>query len=233
MSLSRIFPLALLLSAPQVAAAVPAYTFTSPDFALPVEAGTGLAASVWTGVDVDTLAAAEAYMAATPAAATFDASLVDYPAGPAGVVDTGTSFGAALGADSSSLSDPGIAADPVLNSILLFEGWLRVDIPGSQLLGVASDDGSDLAIQGTQVIANDGIHAFRGQEPARSRSPSPRRGFTRSTSCSSSRTRSAGAWNFSKARLPPEPRCRKGASTARRRRPWCHCRQGCRFWRWR
>jgi hypothetical protein len=55
-----------------------------------------------------------------------------------------------------------VGFNAVLNSIIQLSGFLRVDTPGFQLLALGSDDGSELLIQGIQVIDNDGIHAFPG-----------------------------------------------------------------------
>ncbi|RYH05834.1 VPLPA-CTERM sorting domain-containing protein [Tropicimonas sp. IMCC6043] len=142
--------------------ALPLYTFVSPDGALPATAGTGLNGEIWTGVDVDTLADARSYILSSPADATFIATSVDYPNGTTGSTSTSSTFSDALGVDAASLSNPTVAATAVLNSIMRFTGYLRVDAPGSLFLGIGSDDGSELIIQGTQVINNDGIHAFPG-----------------------------------------------------------------------
>lgn len=142
--------------------AVAAFTFTTPDAPLPSASGNGLNAKVWTGVDVDSLAAAEAFIGANPADATFLSSAIDYPQGASNVVGTSTLFSDLLGSDASTLSNPAVGSTSVLNSILQFDGFLRIDTPGSVLLSIGSDDGSEAVIQGTRVIDNDGIHAFPG-----------------------------------------------------------------------
>jgi hypothetical protein len=163
MRLVSILPcVALLLALAAPAGALPLFTFTTPDAPIPPYSGNGLDAELWAGVNVDTLAAARAHVLGFVPTTTFVSTSVDYPNGAAGSTTTSSTFGAALGVDAGSLADPTVATDPVLNSILRFTGYLRVDQPGSLFLGVGSDDGSELRIQGTTVIFNDGIHGFPG-----------------------------------------------------------------------
>ena len=152
------------------ASAVPAFTFTSPDAPLPSSPGNGLNASIWSEGDlagIDTLAQARVFITTTQpvADATFVASTIDYPSGADATVSTSTTIGSVLGGDATSLTSAGagattVAANDVLNSIWRFTGLLGVETAGSALLSIPSDDGSELIIQGTQVIDNDGIHPF-------------------------------------------------------------------------
>jgi hypothetical protein len=155
--------LSVLLSTDALAA--PLFTFTTPDAALPAFSGNGLNANLWSNnaiAPVDSLAQAQTYIGLNSPDATFISTVVDYPNGAAGPTGTATLISAALGVDAASLSVPAVGSNAVLNTIIQLEGFLRVDNPGSLFLGLGSDDGSQLVIQGTQVIGNDGIHAFPG-----------------------------------------------------------------------
>ena len=161
-SFATIIVAAVMVAAGSAAQAV-TFTFVNADAPLPAVPGNGLNGEVWTGVDVNDLGAARAYIASNAPDATFLSTTVDYPNGTAGSLSTSSTFATALGTDAATLSDPTVASLQVLNSILKFSGFLRIDAPTTILaLGVGSDDGSDLVIQGTQVIANDGIHPFPG-----------------------------------------------------------------------
>jgi hypothetical protein len=151
--------------------AIPAFTFTSPDLPLPGQPGTGLSGSVWADngnagslAGVDTLAQARTVANGFFPDAMFNASQVDYPAGGTSVVGVpGTDFNTLLGGDAASLNPTGIGSQEVLNSVLAFTGFFRVDnLNETHFFSLGSDDGSELIFQGTQVLDNDGIHAFPG-----------------------------------------------------------------------
>ena len=115
---------------------------------------------------MDSLAQARTYIGANPADSLFTSSVVDYPNGSAGSTSTGTTLNTALGVDAATLTNPAIGANAVLNSIIQLTGYLRIENANTLLnLGVGSDDGSELLIQGTQVINNDGLHPFPGVGP--------------------------------------------------------------------
>jgi hypothetical protein len=157
---------ALLMATTPAAGQTP--TFGVPNAPLPAGPGSGLTGLLWSSAEiepVDDLAAAHSYIAAHAPDATFLASSVDYPNGPSGSTLTDTSLAAGMGVDAASLSNPAIGANAALNSIMKFNGFLRVDAPESISLGVGSDDGSELLIQGTQVINNDFLHSFPGGGP--------------------------------------------------------------------
>jgi hypothetical protein len=144
-------------------------TFTMPDAALPAAAGTGLSGRIWSSAliePVDDLTLAREYLVANPTPdATFLATTIDYPNGAVGSTSTDELIAAALGVDAASLSDPTVGERPILNTILRMQGFLRVNAPGTQTIGVGSDDGSELLIQGVPVITNDGLHSFPGAGP--------------------------------------------------------------------
>jgi hypothetical protein len=151
--------------------AIPAFTFTSPDLPLPGQPGTGLSGSVWADNGnagplggVDTLAQARTVANGFFPDAFFGASQVDYPAGATDIVGVpGTDFNTLLGGDAASLNPVGIGSQEVLNSVLEFTGFFRVDnVNETHFFSLGSDDGSELVFQGTQVLDNDGIHAFPG-----------------------------------------------------------------------
>jgi len=151
-----------LLSGPANAS----FTFTSPDAPLSAAGANGLNGRLWSNTligPIDTLAAASAYVSSNSPDSLFTASVVDYPNGAAGSVVTGTTINAALGVDAGSLTNPAVGGNAVLNSIMEFDGFLVIGAANTTLfLGLGSDDGTELVIQGTQVINNDGIHAFPG-----------------------------------------------------------------------
>ena len=186
-------------------------TFGAPEAPLPAMGGTGLNGFLWNSPaiePVDDLAVARAYIAANPADGTFTATVIDYP-DDRDSTSTEELISAVLGVDAPSLSPASLGTVPVLNSILQFKGFLRVDAAGTLMLGLGSDDGSDLLIQGTQVINNDGLHGF----PVLTLSPwnSPRRDCTRSKFCSSSRRSPHGDLSSISMRLmlarPYQRRC--------------------------
>ena len=152
--------LAVILLGP-VRSADAAFLFATPDAPLPGVAGTGLNGEVWAGVNVDSLAAAQAFIGANAPTATFTSTTVDYPKGSGNAISTSVNFGALLGTDAASLSVD-ITATQILNSILRFSGFIAVASAGTEPFAVGSDDGSRLSIQGTTVLDNDGIHAFPG-----------------------------------------------------------------------
>jgi PA14 domain len=142
--------------------------FGAPDASLPAAAGTGLSGYLWSSPDiapVDDLAAANAYILAHSPDALFTATSVDYPNGPTGSTSTSDTIAAGLGVDAPSLTSAAVGANAALNSIFRFNGFLRVNAAGTLNLGVGSDDGSELRIQGTQVLNNDGLHSFPGAGP--------------------------------------------------------------------
>lgn len=145
---------------------VGANTFTTPDFDLTAPATQGLKGLVWTGInpDVNNLAQATAYIGSKGPDASFVATVVDYPNGSAGsVLVAGSNFNSVLGSDAGSLSNAAVGTTNVLNSILRFNGFLKIGSDNTiKSLGLGSDDGAQLWIQGTSVIKNDGIHAFPG-----------------------------------------------------------------------
>jgi hypothetical protein len=148
-----------------------AFTFTTPDLPLPAKPGTGLAGTIWAdngnagGLSgVNDLAAARTVVNTFDPDATFHASQVDYPNGAPNVVTVpGTDFNTLLGVDAPSLSPASIGTQDILNSVMQFVGFYRADAANETAsFTLGSDDGSELIIQGTQVLNNDGLHAFPG-----------------------------------------------------------------------
>lgn len=146
----------------QTANAVPLYVFSSPDAGPTSTPGDGLQGSIWTNADVVNLAEARIFASASTPEATFTSTSVDYPNGPECCASVSVDFSTFLGVDAPSISDPTVANTAISGSILRFEGYLGVTSPGSVFLGLASDDGSELLVQGAQVIDNDGAHTFPG-----------------------------------------------------------------------
>jgi hypothetical protein len=143
-------------------------TFTTPDAALPAAPGTGLSGAIWSNDDigpVDDIAAARAYIGVRAPETLYTATVVDYPNGTTGIGSTDDPLATMLGVDAASLSDPAVGTRPSLNSIFQIQGFLRVETAGTLTLGVGSDDGSELRIQGTLVQNNDGLHDFPGAAP--------------------------------------------------------------------
>jgi hypothetical protein len=142
--------------------------FSLPDAPLPAAPGTGLSGSIWSSPDiapVDDLAAARAYLISHSPDTLFAATSIDYPNGPTGIISTDTTLAAGLGVDAASLSNPLVGSASALNSIFKMNGYLRVETAGTLTLGVGSDDGSELLIQGVQIQNNDGLHDFPGAAP--------------------------------------------------------------------
>ncbi len=147
-----------------------AITFSTPDALLQTVPGDGLNGRIWsegTIAPIDTLAAARTFITLTQTTedATFISTEVDYPNGAPGATGTSTTISTALGVDAGSLTGSAataatVGANDVLNTILQLTGFLSVSTPGTLALSLPSDDGSELLIQGTQVINNDGLHPF-------------------------------------------------------------------------
>ena len=143
-------------------------TFTTPDAALPAAPGRGLSGAIWSNDDigpVDDIAAARAYIGVRPPETLYTATVVDYPNGSTGIGSTDDPLATMLGVDAASLTDAAVGTRPSLNSIFQIQGFLRVETAGTLTLGVGSDDGSELRIQGTIVQNNDGLHDFPGAAP--------------------------------------------------------------------
>ena len=151
-----------LLSGPANAS----FTFTSPDAPLSAAGANGLNGTIWSNTaiaPVDSLSQAKSYISANSPDSFFVSSVVDYPNGATGPTSTSTIISTALGVDAGSLTNPAVGSNVVLNTIFELDGFLVISNANTTLnLGLGSDDGSELVIQGTQVINNDGIHAFPG-----------------------------------------------------------------------
>ncbi len=142
--------------------------FDTPDASIPGIPADGLEGLLWSSpliADVNDLAAVEVYVASNAPQASFVSTVVDYPNGAAGSIVSTTTFDVGLGVDAPSISDPVIGMTAVGNSIMQLTGFLRIETAGVIPLGLASDDGSALYIQGVEVINNDGIHAYPGFAP--------------------------------------------------------------------
>ena len=85
-----------------------------------------------------------------------------YPyASPGSTVDDSTSLSTYLGSDASSLSNPSVGTNTLDASIYHYTGFINItsaDLTTTFFLG--SDDGSELSINGTQVIDNDGDDGY-------------------------------------------------------------------------
>lgn len=142
------------------------FTFTTADLPLPASAGAGLTGQLWTNVpsDTDTLAQARSIVAGGFATANFLATTVDYPTGPTSTASTSATYATVLDATAqATLDNPSILSDDVLNTVMRFSGFFGVQTAGEVWdFSILSDDGSDVVIQGTQILDNDGIHGFSG-----------------------------------------------------------------------
>lgn len=90
--------------------------------------------------------------------ATFTATALDYPNGPAAsATSTVANF---LGADAASISNPGLLPIAANTLVFTFDGFIHVGVPGTYSFSVGSDDGFQLLIDGTVVTQFTGIRAF-------------------------------------------------------------------------
>lgn len=110
-----------------------------------------------------TLAMADSIIASDPVAATFQATLVDYPNDPMDIAFLGT-LGDLLGADAVSLAPPSAAGVDASPMVMRFSGFIQIDPafdtqPSNSTIDVVfslgSDDGSRLRIGGQTVISID------------------------------------------------------------------------------
>ncbi len=160
------FSLAACIALAGTNAIAAAFTFTTPDLALPANAGAGLTGQLWTNVDpnTDTLAQAQAIIDGGYATANFLSSTVDYPAGPTASASTSATYASVLDATAlATLDNPTVLPDDVLNTVMRFSGFFGVETAGEVwTFAILSDDGSAVDIQGTRILNNDGIHGFGG-----------------------------------------------------------------------
>ena len=154
---------ALLINVDALAAA---YTFATPNQALPANLGNGLTGQLWANVDpnTDTLAQAQAIIGGGVATANFRATTIDYPVGAAGYTSVSATYGAVLDPTAqATLDNTSVLTDDVLNTVMRFAGFFGVQNAGEVwTFHIPSDDGSAVDIQGTRVLNNDGIHGFGG-----------------------------------------------------------------------
>lgn len=154
---------ALLINVDALAAA---YTFATPDLALPASLGNGLTGQLWTNVNpnTDTLAQAQTIINGGFATANFRATTIDYPVGAAGSTSVYATYGAVLDPTAqATLDNTSVLTDDVLNTVMRFAGFFGVQNAGEVwTFHIPSDDGSAVDIQGTRVLNNDGIHGFGG-----------------------------------------------------------------------
>ncbi|MEM1343689.1 MAG: hypothetical protein AAGI34_03800 [Pseudomonadota bacterium] len=108
-------------------------------------------------VQLNTLALADAAVAAGPPVATFTSTGIDYPAGSINTNNSSnTTLSAFLGVDAPSLSG-GQNVD-LQDSVFVFEGFLDL-APGVDTLVVGSDDGFRLTVDGN-VLGSTGTRGF-------------------------------------------------------------------------
>lgn len=153
---------ALLVSGQAFAAA---FTFDTPDFAIPATTGDGLTGQLWINVpgSTDSIAASEAIIAGGNPDANFLSTVVDYPSGATGSASTSLTYGDVLdGVGIGSIDNTAVLTDDVLNTVMRFSGFFKAYANEVWTFSVLSDDGSAVDIQGTRILNNDGIHGFGG-----------------------------------------------------------------------
>lgn len=114
---------ALLINVDALAAA---YTFATPNQALPANLGNGLTGQLWANVDpnTDTLAQAQAIIGGGVATANFRATTIDYPVGAAGYTSVSATYGAVLDPTAqATLDNTSVLTDDVLNTVMRFAGF--------------------------------------------------------------------------------------------------------------
>ena len=153
---------------------------STPDAPLPAASGNGLVGNYYrpiNGFEPGTIANANAYIAGNGADATFLSTGINYPAGSVygsgDALSDSTPVSTYLGSDATSLtalagSPSGettaqVLANPLDGTMYVFTGYLAItsaQVNTEQTFFLGSDDGSELSIQGQQVVANDGDHSF-------------------------------------------------------------------------
>lgn len=116
----------------------------------------GLSGSYWQiGSNPSNMANAGAYAASHTPNDTFSITEID----TANESDGGTTISVllnSLGSFASGFSNGG--GEPVSQAYSSFTGYLDVTAPGTWTIGTSSDDGSQILINGVQVVNNDGEH---------------------------------------------------------------------------
>jgi len=114
---------------------------------------------------INSLAVADSVIANDPVAATFTATLLDYPNGTLDTLSDPT-LGSLLGMDAASLSPASAAAVGAGPMVIHFTGIINIvsnfDIVGENStidvrFGLGSDDGSRVRIGGMDIVSQDGV----------------------------------------------------------------------------
>ncbi len=121
--------------------------------------GDGLGAEIW-GWGGPSLDECDDVIGSRPADSVFHASVVDYPGGDSDIVSVSDPLSTFLGADAASLAGTFGPDTPSSGLIFRFSGYLAIDQPGEHTIGVASDDGMRLRLQGVDVVAWDSDRSF-------------------------------------------------------------------------
>ncbi|MCW3061147.1 MAG: hypothetical protein JWQ02_2968 [Capsulimonas sp.] len=130
-------------------------TIIGPSAPVPATPGTGLQGFYYgNGIAPGNLANAQAYISTHAPLATFTATTINYSQNDDVTL---TTF---LGGDAASLSNPAVGANDLTGQIIEFKGFYAVPTAGLQTIGIGSDDGSQMFINGTEVVNLDGDHAF-------------------------------------------------------------------------
>jgi len=125
----------------------------------PTTAGTGLAATYYKfSQAISTLAQGDALVAAAPGpTASFTALAVCFPSCGGSATDGGTlsSYIASNGAN--------LTVDSTLGqAVSRYNGFIAIPAAATITFALSSDDGSSLAIGGTSIINDDGLHGIAG-----------------------------------------------------------------------
>jgi hypothetical protein len=139
-------------------------TISDPVSGPPATSGDGLSVDYYkTGSAPGSIANALAFIASNSPDSTFISTGVGYPASsPGSTVDDSTSLSTYLGSDAASLSNASVGTNTLDDSIYHYTGFINITTANlTTTFALGSDDGSELSINGTQVIDNDGDHAFQ------------------------------------------------------------------------
>lgn len=113
-----------------------------------------------TGPAIANMAAAQAVIAAaggTPTA-TFISTSIDYPNGAVNsATSTVSNF---LGVDGATISNPALLPLAANTMVFTYDGYIRVDTPGTYSFSVGSDDGFQLQIDGATAVQFPNNRAF-------------------------------------------------------------------------
>lgn len=131
----------------------------NPDAPLPGFAGSGLGGSIWLGGNQGTILDNRAYTLANSPSGGFLAAVPDYP-GSDSVVNVFDTVNRFLDQDAPSLTGFDGSAVSTSNMLVVLSGFVAIPASGLYRFGVASDDGFELLVGGSQLAAYNGDRGY-------------------------------------------------------------------------